>query len=512
MVPEHNDERWLTDDECASEAAAADSKGKGGKKAQKALQLGGLSVKELQAWASALVANGASAGGGLPLQLAPNLVLTSLGRVEILHPAFHNDKFIFPVGFAVRRRARTPCSGGREVWHTAEVLEAPDGSGPVFRCVCGGGGCMRVSVAARELLLVVVVVMRVVLVEGALSCLVDVRGCCCCLCCCRVTPEGSQPVSGRSPTEAWQALYKAAAGSSSSSSSGAAARAAEARRKSVRGTKLYGLQEPPVQALLQALPNAAACERFLEWLGDPPPPQPLVRAPGVFASCCICVCVCECLLGGLANTGRNEMVASTGLCVIACRCCRRCIIVRAPLCLQTPEQQLAHRAIAARLQRLPAGVAAQPLRRPVVAACDACGLEVETNDNLLVECDACRVMVHMRCYGVDAHPAGSSWLCDVCRLPGLDRPPPCALCPCVGGAMKMTAEGGWCHLLCATWVPGCFVADSVKCVVGWGGVGVGASLSLSSCSLAACRSVSLAACHACMHAHGGGRGAARRAD
>lgn len=70
-----------------------------------------------------------------------------------------------------------------------------------------------------------------------------------------------------------------------------------------------------------------------------------------------------------------------------------------------------------------------------------------------------RVIVHMRCYGVRAHPNGSSWLCDVCRLPGLSQPPACALCPRVGGAMKMTAEGGWCHLLCATWVPGCAVAD-----------------------------------------------------
>jgi len=28
--------------------------------------------------------------------------------------------------------------------------------------------------------------------------------------------------------------------------------------------------------------------------------------------------------------------------------------------------------------------------------------------------------------------------------------------------MKPTAEGGWCHLLCATWVPGLCVADHVR--------------------------------------------------
>lgn len=79
-----------------------------------------------------------------------------------------------------------------------------------------------------------------------------------------------------------------------------------------------------------------------------------------------------------------------------------------------------------------------------------------------------RLLVHMGCYGVPSHPNGEAWLCDVCVLlkrphgVSLSGPPACALCPCVGGVMKPTAEGGWCHLLCATWVPGCFVADGVR--------------------------------------------------
>jgi hypothetical protein len=64
------------------------------------------------------------------------------------------------------------------------------------------------------------------------------------------------------------------------------------------------------------------------------------------------------------------------------------------------------------------------------------------------------MMVHMRCYGIQKQPDGGSWLCDVCRLPGLSRPPPCVLCPRLGGAMKPTGDGRWCHLLCATWIPG----------------------------------------------------------
>lgn len=69
----------------------------------------------------------------------------------------------------------------------------------------------------------------------------------------------------------------------------------------------------------------------------------------------------------------------------------------------------------------------------------------------------------MECYGVSEHPNGDSWLCDVCRLPSLDQPPACALCPFVGGgAMKMTAEGGWCHLMCANWIPDIMLGDAQK--------------------------------------------------
>jgi len=70
-----------------------------------------------------------------------------------------------------------------------------------------------------------------------------------------------------------------------------------------------------------------------------------------------------------------------------------------------------------------------------------------------------RLLIHMGCYGVKQHPAGAPWLCDVCALPGVEHPPPCVLCPRVGGAMKPTRDGRWCHLLCATWVPGVAVAD-----------------------------------------------------
>lgn len=162
MVPEHNDERWLNDDsedllldDQDSSSSTGSKAGKRGAKkgaaqgaaaaADKCYTVNGAAIKDLRQWAADLVAQQQQSGGSapgkaaatggakLPLQLAANLQLLSLGRVEFLHPAFHNEKFIWPVGFAVRRRARTPASAGRELWHLAEVLEAPDGSGPLFR-------------------------------------------------------------------------------------------------------------------------------------------------------------------------------------------------------------------------------------------------------------------------------------------------------------------------------------------------------------------------------------------
>ena len=33
-----------------------------------------------------------------------------------------------------------------------------------------------------------------------------------------------------------------------------------------------------------------------------------------------------------------------------------------------------------------------------------------------MQCDGCRALVHMDCYGVEHAPQGQSWLCDVCAL------------------------------------------------------------------------------------------------
>lgn len=57
----------------------------------------------------------------------------ALGRIEFLHPGFHTERRLWPVGYVAQRLTATPASGGREVPHRCEVLAAPDGSGPLFR-------------------------------------------------------------------------------------------------------------------------------------------------------------------------------------------------------------------------------------------------------------------------------------------------------------------------------------------------------------------------------------------
>lgn len=111
---------------------------------------------------------------------------------------------------------------------------------------------------------------------------------------------------------------------------------------------------------------------------------------------------------------------------------------------------------------LPDGVQPVALPRSVTeGVCHVCGEDAEFDGNHLLQCDACGVFVHTECYSVQHRPDGRLWLCDVCRL-GLDAPPPCALCPVKGGAMKPTSCGRWVHGACALWVPETCPLDAVE--------------------------------------------------
>ncbi|XP_057436320.1 histone H3-lysine(4) N-trimethyltransferase ATX1-like [Lotus japonicus] len=89
--------------------------------------------------------------------------------------------------------------------------------------------------------------------------------------------------------------------------------------------------------------------------------------------------------------------------------------------------------------------------------CNVCHMDEEYENNLFLQCDKCRMMVHARCYGVLEPVNGVLWLCNLCRSGA--PPPPCCLCPLIGGAMKPTTDGRWAHLACAMWIPETCLAD-----------------------------------------------------
>jgi len=219
MCPEHNDERWYDDGDDDDDDGEGDTTTTTGTKA--VAQQAGKGKKGTAAQTGTLGPGGVR----LPLSLGGGLKVLRLGRVEWLNRAFHSEKYIWPVSYAARRKARTPAAGGRdEVWHTMEVLEV--GGLPLFR----------------------------------------------------VTPEGGAAVEGPTATAAWAALFgnatasAAAGGKAANSAKDAAAAAARAAGRS--GPLAFGLQHPRIRALLQQLPGAERLERLLAWEGGERPEVP----------------------------------------------------------------------------------------------------------------------------------------------------------------------------------------------------------------------------------------------
>ncbi|CAH2059896.1 unnamed protein product [Thlaspi arvense] len=94
--------------------------------------------------------------------------------------------------------------------------------------------------------------------------------------------------------------------------------------------------------------------------------------------------------------------------------------------------------------------------------CNVCHMDEEYENNLFLQCDKCRMMVHAGCYGELEPCDGALWLCILCRPGAPDIPPRCCLCPVVGGAMKPTTDGRWAHLACAIWIPETCLSDVKK--------------------------------------------------
>lgn len=109
-------------------------------------------------------------------------------------------------------------------------------------------------------------------------------------------------------------------------------------------------------------------------------------------------------------------------------------------------------------QLLPAGFKPVEIEWNHPDRCSVCYLDEEYVNNLFLQCDKCRILVHMHCYGESEPPNGHLWLCQLCRPEAPAKNPLCCLCPVLGGAMKRTIDGRWAHLTCAMWIPEtCFV-------------------------------------------------------
>ena len=76
----------------------------------------------------------------LPLQLN-RLVIENLGRIVPL-PKFHNERYIYPVGYRAKRQFFSTTATGKKVWYECDIVENSDDDekgvnsktkGPVFR-------------------------------------------------------------------------------------------------------------------------------------------------------------------------------------------------------------------------------------------------------------------------------------------------------------------------------------------------------------------------------------------
>lgn len=109
-------------------------------------------------------------------------------------------------------------------------------------------------------------------------------------------------------------------------------------------------------------------------------------------------------------------------------------------------------------QLLPAGFTPVEVDWKHADRCSVCDLDEDYTNNLFLQCDRCRILVHMHCYGESEPPNGHLWLCQLCSKGVSAQNALCCLCPVQGGAMKRTTDERWAHLTCAMWIPEtCFV-------------------------------------------------------
>uniref|UniRef100_A0A674MFB2 [histone H3]-trimethyl-L-lysine(9) demethylase n=1 Tax=Takifugu rubripes TaxID=31033 RepID=A0A674MFB2_TAKRU len=75
----------------------------------------------------------------------------------------------------------------------------------------------------------------------------------------------------------------------------------------------------------------------------------------------------------------------------------------------------------------------------------------EDGTSLLLCCSSCQMQVHASCYGVKPDSVGTSWTCSRCAKGAWTVE--CCLCNLRGGALKMTLDNRWVHVICGIAVP-----------------------------------------------------------
>ncbi|GFR40744.1 hypothetical protein Agub_g1354 [Astrephomene gubernaculifera] len=86
-----------------------------------------------------------------PFVVGPKLRLLRLGEVVWLSRWFHDEKYIYPLGYTAARVMASGASGGREVQHLMEIAATDDGVRPVFRITPQGHPPVCADTASRAM-------------------------------------------------------------------------------------------------------------------------------------------------------------------------------------------------------------------------------------------------------------------------------------------------------------------------------------------------------------------------